>query len=131
MRTETPTTIYLDQYTPPAWWVDTIDLVIAIHDDHALVTAQLKVRRNADVPAAAMWLDGEAMTLVSVAVDGIALAASAYTLSDKGLSLPLAGDAARITTVVRIEPDQNTALSGLYRSRDGYFTQCEAEGFRR
>ena len=131
MRTETPTTIYLDQYTPPAWWVDTVDLVIAIHDDHALVTAQLKVRRNADVPAAAMWLDGEAMTLVSVAVDGVALAASAYTLSDKGLSLPLAGDAARITTVVRIEPDQNTALSGLYRSRDGYFTQCEAEGFRR
>ena len=131
MRTETPTTIYLDQYTPPAWWVDTIDLVIAIHDDHALVTAQLKVRRNADVPAAAMWLDGEAMTLVSVAVDGVALDASAYTLSDKGLSLPLAGDAARITTVVRIEPDKNTALSGFYRSKDGYFTQCEAEGFRR
>ena len=28
-------------------------------------------------------------------------------------------------------PDKNTQLSGLYRSRDGYFTQCEAEGFRR
>ena len=131
MRTETPTTIYLDQYTPPAWWVDTVDLVIAIHDDHARVTADLRIRRNPDVPAAALWLDGEAMTLVSVAVDGVALEASAYTLSDKGLSLPLTGDAAHITTVVRIEPDTNTALSGLYRSKDGYFTQCEAEGFRR
>ncbi|NBN93998.1 MAG: aminopeptidase N, partial [Betaproteobacteria bacterium] len=131
MRTETPITIYLDQYTPPAWWVDTVDLVIAIHDDHAQVTADLRIRRNPDVPAAALWLDGEAMTLVSVAVDGVALEASAYTLSDKGLSLPLTGDAAHITTVVRIEPDTNTALSGLYRSKDGYFTQCEAEGFRR
>ncbi|NBS94432.1 MAG: aminopeptidase N, partial [Betaproteobacteria bacterium] len=121
MRTETPVTIYLDQYTPPAWWVETVDLTVAIFDDHAQVTAQLQVRRNPDVPAAALWLDGEAMALVSVAVDGVALEASAYTLSDKGLSLPLTGDAAHITTVVRIEPDTNTALSGLYRSKDGYF----------
>jgi aminopeptidase N len=131
MRTETPVTIYLDQYTPPAWWVDTVDLVVAIHDDHTLVTAQLQVRRNADVPAAALWLDGEAMALVSLAVDGVALDAAACTVSQTGLSLPLAGDAARVTTVVRIEPDTNTTLSGLYRSKDGYFTQCEAEGFRR
>ena len=108
MRTETPITIYLDQYTPPAWWVDTVDLVIAIHDDHAQVTADLRIRRNPDVPAAALWLDGEAMALVSVAVDGVALGAPAYTLSDEGLSLPLAGDAAHLTTVVRIEPDKNT-----------------------
>ncbi|MBU3694106.1 MAG: aminopeptidase N [Rhodocyclaceae bacterium] len=131
MRTETPTTIYLSQYTPPAWWVDTVDLVIAIHDDHAVVTANLHVRRNADVPAAALWLDGEALQLVSVAVDGAALLPSAYAVSDKGLSIALTGDAAHLSTVVRIEPDKNTALSGLYRSKDGYFTQCEAEGFRR
>ncbi len=131
MRTDTPVTIYLSQYSPPSWWVDTIDLVIAIHDDHARVTADLRVRRNPDVPAAALWLDGEALALESIAVDGAVLTASAYTLSDKGLSLPLAGDSARIRTVVRIEPDTNTTLSGLYRSKDGYFTQCEAEGFRR
>ena len=131
MRTETPITIYLDQYTAPAWWVDTVDLVIAIHDGHARVTADLRVRRNPDVPAAALWLDGEAMHLESVTVDGVALTTSAYTLSEKGLSLPLTGDTAHVRTVVRIEPDTNTTLSGLYRSKDGYFTQCEAEGFRR
>jgi aminopeptidase N len=32
---------------------------------------------------------------------------------------------------VRIQPDGNTRLSGMYRSKDGYFTQCEAQGFRR
>jgi aminopeptidase N len=131
MRTETPVTVYLDQYTPPAWWVDTVDLIIAIHVGHARVTADLAVRRNPDVPAAALWLDGEALQLESVAVDGVALEASAYSVTEEGLSLPLTGDAARIRTVVRIEPDTNTTLSGLYRSADGYFTQCEAEGFRR
>ena len=28
-------------------------------------------------------------------------------------------------------PDKNTQLSGLYTSGGGFFTQCEAEGFRR
>jgi aminopeptidase N len=28
-------------------------------------------------------------------------------------------------------PDKNTELSGLYTSGGGFFTQCEAEGFRR
>jgi aminopeptidase N len=131
MRTETPVTVYLDQYRPPAWWVDSVDLVIAIFDDYAHVTADLRVRRNPEVPAAALWLDGEAMQLESFTVDGAAPTGSAYSVTEKGLSLPLSGDAAHIRSVVRIRPDQNTTLSGLYRSKDGYFTQCEAEGFRR
>ncbi|MGS4870038.1 hypothetical protein, partial [Acinetobacter baumannii] len=28
-------------------------------------------------------------------------------------------------------PEKNTALSGLYTSGGSFFTQCEAEGFRR
>jgi aminopeptidase N len=31
---------------------------------------------------------------------------------------------------VRIDADHNSSLSGLFRSKDGYFTQCEAQGFR-
>ena len=45
-----------------------------------------------------------------------------------GAALP---DSFVLETRVRIEPDRNTQLSGLYRSKDGYFTQCEAQGFRR
>jgi aminopeptidase N len=36
-----------------------------------------------------------------------------------------------LETQVRIRPRNNTKLMGLYASKDGYFTQCEAEGFRR
>jgi aminopeptidase N len=42
-------------------------------------------------------------------------------------------DKPRFTLEIRntCAPDKNTQLSGLYTSGGGFFTQCEAEGFRR
>ncbi len=136
MRTETPHAIYLQDYTPPAWLVDTVDLHVAIHEGYAEVSARLSCRRNPRGPGGALVLHGEELSLRAVGLDGTALAPSRYTLADNTLSVfgvdsaPLP-DAFVLETVVRIEPDKNTQLSGLYRSQDGYFTQCEAEGFRR
>ena len=135
MRTETPHAIYLKDYTPPAWLVDTVDLHVAIHESHAEVRARLSCRRNPQGAGGALVLNGEELALRAVGVDGTALAPSRYALEDETLTIvgadsgPLP-DAFLLETVVRIEPDKNTRLSGLYRSRDGYFTQCEAEGFR-
>ncbi|MDO8346964.1 MAG: aminopeptidase N [Rugosibacter sp.] len=133
MRTETPHAIYLTDYAPPAWWVDRVDLHVAIHQGYTEVRARLDCRRNLQgVPGAALVLDGVALDLQKLGVGDTALDASGYTLTDDTLTIhaPLP-DAFVLETVVRITPDQNTQLSGLYRSRDGYFTQCEAEGFRR
>ncbi|MCK9380520.1 MAG: aminopeptidase N [Sulfuritalea sp.] len=136
MRTETPHAIYLRDYTPPAWLVDTVDLHVAIHDGYAEVRATLACRCNPRGPGGALVLHGEELSLRAVGLDGTALAPSRYTLADNTLSVfgvdstPLP-DAFVLETVVRVEPDKNTQLSGLYRSQDGYFTQCEAEGFRR
>jgi aminopeptidase N len=79
-----------------------------------------------------MVLDGEELTLLEVGADGTAIAPSRYTVGDETLRLhgPLP-DSFTLETRVRIEPDKNTQLSGLYKSKDGYFTQCEAQGFRR
>ena len=38
---EAPKPIYLKDYTPPAWLIDTVDLHVAIHDGHAEVRARL------------------------------------------------------------------------------------------
>jgi aminopeptidase N len=40
-------------------------------------------------------------------------------------------DAFTLDIMVRIKPQLNTALSGLYTSGGNFCTQCEAEGFRR
>lgn len=132
MRTETPVTLYLKDYAPPAWWVDSVDLHVAIRDDHAEVRSRLACRRNPPAQASPLVLDGEGLQLLSVTRDGVALEPTRYTHADDKLTIagPLP-DTCVLETVVRIDPDRNTQLSGLYRSRDGYFTQCEAEGFRR
>ncbi|MDP2823276.1 MAG: aminopeptidase N [Sulfuritalea sp.] len=136
MRTDTPHAIYLKDYSPPAWLIDTVDLHVAIHDGHADVRARLGCRRNPGGTAGPLVLDGEELALQAVGIDGVALAPSRYTLSADRLTItgvdggPLP-DSFTLETLVRIEPDRNTQLSGLYKSRDGYFTQCEAQGFRR
>jgi aminopeptidase N len=129
MTTSTPKTIYLADYTPPAFLIDTVDVDINFQSDYAEVTAHLAVRRNTAVPAASLVLDGEELELLSVSLDGVVT--DRYTLGENTLELSHVPDTFRLSTVVRIRPDDNTRLSGLYRSANGYFTQCEAEGFRR
>ena len=124
-------TIYLKDYTPPAYLVDSVELDISILEGFARVGARLAMRRNPAGQGGALWLDGEELELDAVKLDGRVLAASEYRLSEAGLSIPDVPEAFTLETAVRIVPDQNTQLSGLYRSKDGYFTQCEAQGFRR
>ncbi len=133
MLTSTPNTIFLKDYTPPAFLVSSIDLDVDLRDDHALVRAKLAIARNpksAD-PRAPLELDGDELELISVALDGKALGDGDFTASHEHLEIPGVPDQLILETAVRIRPKQNTKLMGLYESKDGYFTQCEAEGFRR
>ncbi|AOF81786.1 aminopeptidase N [Methyloversatilis sp. RAC08] len=124
--------IHLRDYSAPAWWVDTIDLDVSIADDgDTTVGAVMLVRRNENAARADLELDGEALELIDVRVDDDTLDNPASRLKDGRLVLAGLPDNCRLTTRVRIRPDVNTTLSGLFRSKDGYFTQCEAEGFRR
>ena len=45
MKTDTPQTIYLKDYTAPAYLVDTVDLDINIEAGATTVTATLAMRR--------------------------------------------------------------------------------------
>ena len=127
MKPENSPTIYLKDYTPPAFLVDTVDLDFVIETGKTTVTATLAMRRNPAATGQALRLDGEGLETLSVTVDG---KKAAFLLSDNTLSIADVPDAFTLQTIVGIKPDQNTRLSGLYRSRDGYFTQCEAQGFR-
>jgi aminopeptidase N len=133
MLTSTPKTIFLKDYTPPAFLVTSVDLDVDLRDDHALVTAKLVLARNPQAadPRAPLVLDGDELELVSVAVDGRILGSGDYRLSAERLEIPAVPERFTLVSVVRIRPKHNTRLMGLYASTDGYFTQCEAEGFRR
>ena len=133
MREPAPKTIYLKDYAPPPFLIPTIDLHVDIHEDHALVRATLAFERNpkaADAHAP-LVLNGEEIELLSVALDGRMLAPGEYLLGEESLSIANLPESFTLETVSRICPQKNTRLEGLYASSNGFFTQCEAEGFRR
>ncbi len=127
-----PQAILLKNYTPPAYLVDSVDLRFELDPDATLVTARMAVRRNPLHPgAASMPLDGREVELVSVKVNGGTLGPADYALDDQSLTLRELGGGASIEIVTRIQPSKNLSFMGLYCSNGNFFTQCEAEGFRK
>jgi aminopeptidase N len=121
-------------YRPPAFLIDDVDLHFALDPAATIVRSRLSVRRNPAYgdAAAPLQLDGEALELVSIRLNGEALGENRYRLAaDGSLSLPEMPDHAMLEIETRIHPAENTELSGLYVSGDSFFTQCEAQGFRR
>ncbi len=132
MLRDTPQPVRLQDYRPPAFLIDRVELHFDLDAAATRVRSRLHLRRNPAAPQARdLRLHGEALELLSIALDGRPLPAEAYTLDAAGLTLPEVPDAFLLDTEVRVHPERNTALEGLYRSGPMLCTQCEAEGFRR
>jgi|RhiMetdeSRZDD1v2_1073273.scaffolds.fasta_scaffold01498_13 aminopeptidase N len=125
MREPQTKAIHLKDYAPPAFRVETVELDVDIREDHALVRAKLELKRNAP---GALVLDGDEVELVSVAVNG---KAARHEVTPETLTVHDVPDAFTLETLSRIVPQQNTKLEGLYATKNGFVTQCEAQGFRR
>ena len=133
MRTEQPQVIYLKDYQAPEYLIDETHLTFELFEDHTLVHAQLVMRRNpargAGLPP--LVLDGQQLELLSVQLDDRELSATEYELNDSHLTLQPTAARFTLDTSVKIHPESNTALEGLYKSSGMFCTQCEAEGFRK
>src|SRR5947208_629029 len=116
MREPAPQTIFLKDYTPPAFFIPATALNIDIFPDYARVHARLEVERNpaSPTPQAPLELDGEELQLESVSVDGRVLSAGEFEHSDSRLAITGVPDRFTLETSVRIEPKKNTKLMGLY-----------------
>jgi len=129
-----PQPVRLADYQPTAYLIETVDLVFELGAKDTRVKSRLGIRRNPAVAerGAALHLDGEALELMSLALDGEPLGANRYQLKPEGgLILADVPDAFTLDVETRIAPQSNTALSGLYVSGGNFCTQCEPEGFRR
>lgn len=131
--TEKNQVTYLKNYTPPNYLIDKVDLTFNLGEEETIVTAHSSIKRN---PAAQnnnteLCLDGDELELISVSVAGKKLTAADYKLSPEKLTIANVPNEFELEIVTRIKPQENTALSGLYRSNNIFCTQCEAQGFRR
>ena len=125
--------IRLADYQAPAFLIDAVDLVFDLGEEKTSVKARLSVRRNpaAKEPSAPLTLAGRELELVSLALDGEALGPNRYVVDEESLTIGSVPDEFTLDIETRIEPQNNTVLSGLYKSGGNFCTQCEPEGFRR
>ena len=134
-------TTYLHDYRPPPFVIESTELDFDLYETHAVVQARLQFRRNPDysgIDEDMLVLHGRELLLEELRLDKRVLDASDYFLEEEVLRIPklrsLTADGAdrfALYCRTRIEPQNNTALEGLYKSRKMFCTQCEAEGFRR
>ena len=133
MRDPAPTIIHLKDYAPPAFLIASVELEVQLFEDHARVHARLEIARNSKAadPRAPLVLDGEELQFESVMLAGRALTAGEFAADESHLTIANVPGRFVLETACRIHPRKNTRLMGLYAAGSGYFTQCEAEGFRR
>lgn len=127
MQTE-PQAKYRKDYRAPDYTITDVALDFDLSADDTVVTAVSHLVRQSE-HAQPLVLNGEGLTLVSVAVNGQPVTdyqQDSHSLTINGLSAEC-----ELTIITRFSPAKNTALSGLYQSGEALCTQCEAEGFRR
>ena len=128
MRDAAPTTIYLKDYAPFGYLVDSVQLSFDLAPNATRVTSRIAFRPNPEARDRRFFLHGEGLTLVRAAIDGQAVTPE---ITDEGLTAEAPDAPFTWDCEVEIDPGNNTALEGLYMSNGMYCTQCEAEGFRK
>ncbi|WP_019275529.1 aminopeptidase N [Vibrio coralliilyticus] len=124
---QTPQAKYRKDYTSPSHTISDIDLTFDLHDTATIVTAVSQVKQLKDDTT--LQLEGESLKLVSVSVNGEAW--TRFEEKEGALEISALPEAFELKIVTEINPEENTALEGLYKSGGAFCTQCEAEGFRR
>ena len=130
-RDGTAPLIHRSDYQAPAFWIDTVDLTFDLDPAKTRVLNKMVLRRNAEVSAQALRLDGEDLNLSRVLVNG---QGTSFKMDGNQLvleNLPEGHAPFELEIFTTCAPAKNSRLMGLYVSNDSFFTQCEAEGFRR
>ncbi len=128
-RTENPITFLRSEYKSPAFAIQTVDLDIALNPSKTMVVNRMAIQRAAGNSGQSLVLHGEEQELISVRVNGEIV--RGYELTPHTLTIHNLPDQFELSITSANIPEKNTSLMGLYVSNGNFFTQCEAEGFRK
>lgn len=122
-----PQAKYRKDYQSPTHLISDIDLTFDLHETQTRVTAVSQVTQERE--SNKLWLDGENLSLASVSINGTDW--TDFEQKEGGLTLFNLPEQFELIIVTELNPEENSALEGLYISGGAFCTQCEAEGFRR
>ncbi len=129
MRTDTaPVPTKLSDYAPPNFSIASVYLSFTLRPNATRVQSRLLIKR---ISAGPLELDGDAVELKSVKIDGRDLKRAEYRLTQSKLIINRVPNAFTLEIETLCNPSENSTLMGLYVSGGRFCTQCEAEGFRR
>jgi len=133
MKEGHPQTVYLKDYTPPAYLITDVHLDFILDEEVTVVTSNMQVTRNpqSNEQTTTLELDGEELVLDYIELDGVRLTSDQYVLSDQTLHIQNVPEKFELSIRNEITPQINTSLEGLYKSSGNFCTQCEAQGFRK
>ncbi|TAL77622.1 MAG: aminopeptidase N [Burkholderiaceae bacterium] len=130
MRSDTAPTISRHDYQPYPYRLPHVALAFDLDKTQTQVTATLSFERATEQNHP-LVLNGQDLSLVSIAMDDRALPVGDYQLNDETLTVFPTKSAFTLKIVSLCRPAENSTLMGLYVSGNSLFTQCEAQGFRR
>ncbi|WP_298231371.1 aminopeptidase N [uncultured Azohydromonas sp.] len=130
MREGTAQLVRREDYLAPAYRIRSVELAFDLEPAKTLVSSKLLIERDAQAAPQPLRLHGEGLTLLRVLANGESVS---FRHEDGTLVIDHPPEDASFTLEIKNSccPEKNTELSGLYTSGNGFFTQCEAEGFRR
>lgn len=131
MTSSNTSTIYRLDYKAPTFLTEHVDLNFDLDPSNTIVTAVMTLHKNPDATGNELTLFGAELELLAISMNDVALETSCYTLGEDQLTIHNVPDNVKLITKTRIHPNKNTSLMGLYMSNGNFFTQCEAEGFRK
>jgi len=132
MKTDLPLSFSRLEYTPPPFLFTQVELDFALNPERTIVKSRITVS-----PAVggqpSLVLQGQDLEFISLRINGSAH--RQFEISPENLTihgLPNEGkDDFILEIITACVPAKNTSLMGLYISNGNFFTQCEAEGFRK
>lgn len=124
MTTETK---YLKDYQIPEFLIPKTELFFNLDDEKTLVRSKLQIKRNVET-AKQLVLDCEVQQVLTVLINGTE---TAFIVEQEQLKIDVELVEFELEIEVIVDPINNTALEGLYKSAGVFCTQCEAESFRR
>lgn len=126
--TVNPQAKYLKDYQSPDFLIPNTELTFYLDDTDTKVISKLQVVRNNN-EANVLQLNSDVKSINAIWIDGAEV--KDWSLNAETLSINIDLDQFELSIESIVDPINNQALEGLYKSAGVFCTQCEAEGFRK
>ncbi|MCE7528108.1 aminopeptidase N [Polynucleobacter sp. IMCC 30228] len=132
MKNDLPLSFRRLEYTPPPFTFTQVALDFALNPERTIVKSRISVEPTTGEHTS-LVLQGQDLEFISLRINGAPH--RQFEITPELLTihaLPNQGkDAFILEIITACVPAKNTSLMGLYVSNGNFFTQCEAEGFRK